>query len=154
MLLKVKGHEVHIARDGLEAIEKAAELRPEIILMDVGMPRLNGYDATRRIRETDYGREMYIVALTGWGQRERRRPLLGSRVLGSHGEAGRFCRARPTVVRHSYERLAEDSAHNVGPFFVLSTTLQPFPSPASPLLPASRLVWPWLFRHRGDGHKA
>jgi CheY-like chemotaxis protein len=68
LLLKVKGHEVYTARDGFEAIEKAAELRPEIILMDVGMPRLNGYDATRRIRETDYGRDIYIVALTGWGQ--------------------------------------------------------------------------------------
>jgi len=68
LLLKVKGHEVYTARDGFEAIEKTAELRPEIILMDVGMPKLNGYDATRRIRETDYGRDIYIVALTGWGQ--------------------------------------------------------------------------------------
>ncbi len=68
LLLKVKGHDVHTARDGLEAIDKAAEFRPEIILMDLGMPKLNGYDATRRIRETPEGRDIYIVALTGWGQ--------------------------------------------------------------------------------------
>jgi CheY-like chemotaxis protein len=68
LLLRAKGHDVFTARDGLEAVEKAAELRPEIILMDVGMPKLNGYDATERIRATARGRDMYIVALTGWGQ--------------------------------------------------------------------------------------
>jgi PAS domain S-box-containing protein len=68
LLLRVKGHEVGVARDGLEAIDKADSFRPEIILMDVGMPKLNGYEATQRIRATDHGREIYIVALTGWGQ--------------------------------------------------------------------------------------
>ena len=68
ILLRHKGHEVWTARDGLEAVAKAGELEPEIILMDLGMPKLNGYDATRRIRETKSGQNMYIVALTGWGQ--------------------------------------------------------------------------------------
>ena len=68
ILLRHKGHEVWTARDGLEAVLKAGELLPEIILMDVGMPKLNGYEATKRIRETESGRAMFIVALTGWGQ--------------------------------------------------------------------------------------
>jgi PAS domain S-box-containing protein len=70
LLLKTKGHEVRTARDGLEAIAAAEDFKPEIILMDVGMPNLNGYDATRRIRETDNGRDIFIIALTGWGQAE------------------------------------------------------------------------------------
>jgi CheY-like chemotaxis protein len=68
ILLRYKGHEVWTARDGLEAVLKAGELQPEIILMDVGMPKLNGYEATRRIRETPSGKDIFIVALTGWGQ--------------------------------------------------------------------------------------
>ena len=68
LLLKIKGHEVRTASDGLEAIAAAEEFRPDIILMDVGMPKLNGYEATRRIRETPFGKDIMIVALTGWGQ--------------------------------------------------------------------------------------
>jgi CheY-like chemotaxis protein len=68
LLLKLKGHDVSIARDGLQAVEMASKTRPEVILMDIGMPHLNGYDATRQIRETELGREMFIVALTGWVQ--------------------------------------------------------------------------------------
>jgi PAS domain S-box-containing protein len=67
-LLRLKGHDVRTARDGLEAIDVAADFLPEFILMDVGMPRLNGYDATRRLREMPCGRDAFIVALTGWGQ--------------------------------------------------------------------------------------
>ncbi len=68
LLLKIKGHEVRSASDGLEAIALAEEFRPDVILMDVGMPKLNGYDATRRIREQSFGKDIMIVALTGWGQ--------------------------------------------------------------------------------------
>ena len=49
-------------------MEAADEFRPEVILMDVGMPRLNGYEATRRIREQPWGKSIIIIALTGWGQ--------------------------------------------------------------------------------------
>ena len=66
-LLKLLGNEVHTAHDGVAAIEAANEFRPEIILMDVGMPRLNGYEATRCIREQPWGQSIVIVALTGWG---------------------------------------------------------------------------------------
>jgi len=79
MMLKLIGNEVRTAHDGLEAVEAAEWFRPDVVLMDVGMPRLNGYEATRRIREQAWGRDMTIVALTGWGQE-------GDRLL-SH-EAG------------------------------------------------------------------
>jgi CheY-like chemotaxis protein len=51
-----------------EAVSAAESFRPEVILMDVGMPRLNGLDATRRIREQPWGKGITIIALTGWGQ--------------------------------------------------------------------------------------
>jgi CheY-like chemotaxis protein len=66
--LKIKGHEVRTAGDGLEGISVAEEFRPDIILMDVGMPKLNGYEATKRLRETPFGKNITIIALTGWGQ--------------------------------------------------------------------------------------
>ena len=68
MMLGLMGNEVRTAHDGLEAVEVAEAFRPEVILMDVGMPRLNGYEATRRIREKPWGRSVIIIALTGWGQ--------------------------------------------------------------------------------------
>jgi PAS domain S-box-containing protein len=69
-LLQVKGHVVQRAKDGMEAIEAVARFQPQVILMDVGMPNLNGYDATRRIRQVPGGDAILIVALTGWGQAE------------------------------------------------------------------------------------
>jgi CheY-like chemotaxis protein/anti-sigma regulatory factor (Ser/Thr protein kinase) len=68
MMLELAGHEVALAHDGVEAIERAAQFRPDVILMDVGMPRLNGLDATRQIRQQPWGRAATIIALTGWGQ--------------------------------------------------------------------------------------
>ena len=68
MLLRTKGHDVRTARDGMEAVDAASDFLPEVILMDVGMPKLNGYEATRRIRQLPAGKEIFIVALTGWGQ--------------------------------------------------------------------------------------
>jgi PAS domain S-box-containing protein len=67
-MLQLLGHEVHTAHDGVEAVEVSERLRPDLVLMDVGMPRLNGLDATRRIRERPWGRAVTVIALTGWGQ--------------------------------------------------------------------------------------
>jgi PAS domain S-box-containing protein len=72
MMLRLAGNEVWIANDGIEAVEGAENYRPEIILMDIGMPKLNGYDAARRIRAQPWGKTMTIVALTGWGQERDR----------------------------------------------------------------------------------
>jgi PAS domain S-box-containing protein len=68
LMLKFLGNEVLTAYDGLEAVAAAHQFRPEVILMDVGMPRLNGYDATRRIRDQQAAPAPIIIALTGWGQ--------------------------------------------------------------------------------------
>jgi PAS domain S-box-containing protein len=67
-VLRLQGNDVSLAHDGLEAIEVAERVRPQVILMDLGMPRLNGYDATRRIRALPWGSEVAVIALTGWGQ--------------------------------------------------------------------------------------
>jgi len=75
-LLELAGHEVRTAGDGAEAIEQTCEFRPDIIFMDLGMPRIDGVEATRRIRALPQGRDVRIIALTGWGQeadRERTR---------------------------------------------------------------------------------
>lgn len=68
MMLKKMGHAPRIAYDGVEAIEAAEAFRPDVIFLDIGMPRLNGYDAARRIREQPWGKKILLVALTGWGQ--------------------------------------------------------------------------------------
>jgi DNA-binding response OmpR family regulator len=68
MLLQVSGHETHAAHDGLEAVAAAERFRPEVVLLDIGLPSLNGYDAARRIRAQPWGKDMVLIALTGWGQ--------------------------------------------------------------------------------------
>jgi len=68
MMLELLGNEVRTAHNGLEAVDLAEEFRPQVVLMDIGMPQLNGYEATRRIRDQPWGRDMTIIALTGWGQ--------------------------------------------------------------------------------------
>jgi PAS domain S-box-containing protein len=68
LYLRIKGHHVRTVRDGMEAVELVPDFRPQVVLMDIGMPNLNGYDATRAIRETACGKDSFIVALTGWGQ--------------------------------------------------------------------------------------
>jgi PAS domain S-box-containing protein len=73
MMLSLMGNEVHTAHDGVEAVEAAAAFRPEVILLDIGMPRMNGYDACRAIREQPWGKDVVLLALTGWGQDEDKR---------------------------------------------------------------------------------
>jgi PAS domain S-box-containing protein len=72
MLLRMLGNEVHTAHDGLEAVGAAAVFLPDVVLLDIGLPKLNGYEAGRRIREQQ-GQGVVLVALTGWGQEEDRR---------------------------------------------------------------------------------
>ena len=67
MLLRLMGNDVRIASDGLDAVEQAAAFQPDIVLMDIGMPRLDGYEAARRIRNQDWSRDTLLVAVTGWG---------------------------------------------------------------------------------------
>ncbi|HZN05024.1 MAG TPA: ATP-binding protein, partial [Candidatus Polarisedimenticolia bacterium] len=79
MLLRLMGNEVHTAHDGLQAVRVARELQPDLALLDIGMPKLNGYETCQRIKEESGGRKVLLVALTGWGQDEdiRRSHLAG-----------------------------------------------------------------------------
>jgi CheY-like chemotaxis protein len=73
LLLRLHGHETRTAHDGVEAVELAEGFRPDVVLLDIGMPRLNGYETCRRIRSTPWGKNMVLIAQTGWGQEEDRR---------------------------------------------------------------------------------
>ncbi|MES2481621.1 MAG: ATP-binding protein [Pseudomonadota bacterium] len=68
LLLRTMGNETAIAYDGPEALEVAAAFRPDVALLDIGMPKLNGYEVCRRIRQQTWGKTMALFALTGWGQ--------------------------------------------------------------------------------------
>jgi PAS domain S-box-containing protein len=72
LLVQLGGHETLKAHDGVEAIEAAERFRPDVVLLDIGLPRLNGYEVCRRIREEPWGKDVVLVALTGWGQEEDR----------------------------------------------------------------------------------
>ena len=67
------GHNPVEAQDGLEALEVAETFQPELVLLDIGLPKLNGYYVARRIRQQPWGQDVILVALTGWGQAEDRR---------------------------------------------------------------------------------
>ena len=60
------------AADGQETLRLVQELRPDIVLLDIGMPKLNGYKTAQRIREQPWGKDMVLIAFTGWGQEEDR----------------------------------------------------------------------------------
>ena len=68
LMLRMEGHEVYCASDGEEALALAGQRRPEIVVLDVGMPKLDGCEVARRIRAESWGRGAILVALTGWGQ--------------------------------------------------------------------------------------
>jgi PAS domain S-box-containing protein len=73
MMLEMMGNEVRLAHDGLVALHTAAKFRPHLVLTDIGLPRLNGYDVARAIRKEPWGRSMFLCAITGWGQEEDKR---------------------------------------------------------------------------------
>jgi two-component system CheB/CheR fusion protein len=91
-LLRIMGHDTRAACDGLEALDVAAAFRPDVILLDIGMPKLNGYDTAGRIRQQPWGKDVVLIALTGWGQ-----------------EADR-CRSREAGFNHHLVKPVEPSA--------------------------------------------
>ena len=72
VLLRMLGNEVHTAADGVAALETAVQLRPDLILLDLGMPRMNGYDACKAIRSQAWSAKTRLVALSGWGQEKHK----------------------------------------------------------------------------------
>jgi signal transduction histidine kinase len=69
MLLKMANHDVHVAGDGAAALAVAERVRPDVAVLDIGMPGLTGYEVAERIRAEDWGRGMLLIAVTGWGQK-------------------------------------------------------------------------------------
>jgi signal transduction histidine kinase/ActR/RegA family two-component response regulator len=78
ILLKTAGHQVHTAHTGPTALEMAATHRPAVVLLDIGLPEMTGYEVARRIREQPWGRDIVLIAVTGWGQPEDRRQAIES----------------------------------------------------------------------------
>ncbi len=72
MILELAGYETCVVHDGLDALAEAARFRPDVILLDIGLPEMNGYDVCRRVRKSPGGDAMVLIALTGRGQDEDR----------------------------------------------------------------------------------
>jgi CheY-like chemotaxis protein len=72
MLLEIDGHQTHVVHEGFSAIEAVERLRPDVVLLDIGLPGLNGYEVCRRIRRAPGGKDLLVVALTGFGHEQDR----------------------------------------------------------------------------------
>lgn len=73
MLLEITGNKTFQAHDGMEALNAIEKHRPEVVLLDIGLPKLDGHEVCRRVREQPWGKNIVIIALTGWGQEDDRR---------------------------------------------------------------------------------
>ena len=78
LYFELKGNEVHRASDGLEAVELAEAQRPQLIILDIGLPGLDGYNVCRKIREQPWGQQVVILALSGWGSQEDKNRALAT----------------------------------------------------------------------------
>ncbi len=72
-LLELSGYEMHVAHDGEQALAVAEASRPDVVLLDIGLPKMSGNEVCRRFRQQEWGRQMTVIALTGWGQEQDRR---------------------------------------------------------------------------------
>ena len=98
MLLTLKGYDTKTTHDGDAALALAATFRPDVILLDIGMPKLNGYEVCRRIRQQVWGKSMKVIAMTGWGQEDDRRK--------SHAAGFDFHLVKPVDLDVLYKLLA------------------------------------------------
>ena len=102
-LLAINGHETRMAHDGAQAVEEAEAFKPDVVFLDIGMPSIDGHETARRIRRTPWGKDMVLVALTGWGQTDDRRR---SKEAGFDHHLVKP--ADPTVVEKLISSLATD----------------------------------------------
>ncbi len=101
-LLQASGHEVTVAHTGGEALDLACRLEPDALLLDIGMPELNGYQLAQRIRDTPWGRHAMLIAISGWGQEQDKRRAL---------EAGFDRHLTKPINPSSLEALLQATAH-------------------------------------------
>ena len=78
MVCQLYGAEVAVARDGIQALATGETFRPDVVLMDISMPNMNGYEAARRLRAQPWGKSVVLIALTGWGRPEDVDAALGA----------------------------------------------------------------------------
>ena len=78
MLLQMDGHETAVAHDGQRALEVAQSFSPQVILLDIGLPLMNGYEVAKQLREQPWGRAIKLIAVTGWGQDQDRQQALAA----------------------------------------------------------------------------
>jgi PAS domain S-box-containing protein len=132
MMLKIMGNDTRTAYDGLQGVEMAEQFRPDVVLLDIGLPRLNGYEACRRIRNQAWGISTILIAMTGWGQDEDRRR--------SHQAGFDHHLVKPVDPKSLMELLAElqvlksdlSPSHGAPEMSSLFTTQQENPSTPSP----------------------
>jgi signal transduction histidine kinase/ActR/RegA family two-component response regulator len=72
-LLRLEGHETYVVKDGRRAVEQARKARPDVALVDIGLPEMNGYEVAQHVRSQPWGGQIVLVAVTGWGQEEDKR---------------------------------------------------------------------------------
>jgi CheY-like chemotaxis protein len=77
-VLALEGHVVHTAADGAQAVEMALRLQPDVLVLDIGMPGLNGYEVAQQVRAQPWGRRPLLIAATGWGQEEDRKKAINA----------------------------------------------------------------------------
>jgi CheY-like chemotaxis protein len=105
-LVRVFGHEIRVAFDGREALEMAGEFRPDVVLMDIGLPDVNGYEVGREIRSRPWGSTITLIALTGWGtEKDKLRAL----------EAGFDQHLTKPVDSHVLDTVLRDSGRRFAP---------------------------------------
>ena len=68
LVCELYGAQARVARDGMEALTVGASFRPDVVLMDISMPHMDGYEAARRLRAESWGKNVVLIALTGWGR--------------------------------------------------------------------------------------
>jgi CheY-like chemotaxis protein len=77
-LLELWGHDAYMGHTGREALDLAAQHRPHVSLLDIGMPDLNGYEVAAEIRKLPWGKRMLLIAITGWGREEDKKRALSA----------------------------------------------------------------------------
>jgi PAS domain S-box-containing protein len=103
MLLRLDGHEVRAVHDGVEALATGDSFEPQLVLLDIGMPLLDGYATARQIQQRPWGKEAHLVALTGWGLEEDRRRAMAA---GFHDHLVKP--TEPAALKAVIERIASD----------------------------------------------
>ena len=102
LLLTLKGYDTKVTHDGYAALDVAATFRPDVMLLDIGMPKMNGYEVCRRLRQHAWGKPITVIAMTGWGQADDRR--------NSHAAGFDFHLVKPVDLDVLYKLLAGAAA--------------------------------------------